>query len=520
MRLGVLFSDFVSDCRGAVAPMYALALLGLITIAGVGWDYSRLMTMDTELQNAADQAALAAATQLDGLDGAMPRARAAANDFFATSTSAWVNETKLSNDGAGRPITGLTFQFFEDYDQVTDTPGTEIRNDNNSRRARFVRVIVNGREAFYALTAIGGTFSSGSIEADAVATLSTSICQAPRLFVCAPSRDFPTSADKGRGLVMRQLPNATDSFSPGNFGFLDPGGEIQAERSTGNPNRELARNSVIGACIASTGIESEPGFIATETNALNTRLDIYNPPGLPGCDSATGDFCPSQSTVSRMVYRIRLNGQAAQDPSGASCPATPPNNADFMSLDDALEDIGVTENDNPGYQRDDCLLNGSCTSLGDGEWSGQQYMNANHAGADLLSVSDGSRHGVYQWELGQASSRLGVRRVGYTQSTRGPPRSDLYCSYPQPVNEPAFVPSASDRDRRILTVASVDCTGLNGREPLDVLRFVDLFLVDASATTGPNSGEIMTEIVGPTRVPGANANGFQSLNVRQPVLVR
>ncbi|MDZ4272481.1 MAG: pilus assembly protein TadG-related protein, partial [Erythrobacter sp.] len=65
-----LFIDFAKARDAAIAPLYALALFGLIMIAGVGWDYSRMATMHSELQNAADQAALAAATQLTGVSGA------------------------------------------------------------------------------------------------------------------------------------------------------------------------------------------------------------------------------------------------------------------------------------------------------------------------------------------------------------------------------------------------------------------------------------------------------------------
>ena len=59
---------------GAVASIYALALPALIAIGGIAFDYTRLAAMDTELQNAADQAALAAVTQLDGRAGAVSRA--------------------------------------------------------------------------------------------------------------------------------------------------------------------------------------------------------------------------------------------------------------------------------------------------------------------------------------------------------------------------------------------------------------------------------------------------------------
>ena len=52
---------------GAVAPTVALSLVALIAAGGIAFDYARMASMDTELQNAADQAVLAAASQLDGL---------------------------------------------------------------------------------------------------------------------------------------------------------------------------------------------------------------------------------------------------------------------------------------------------------------------------------------------------------------------------------------------------------------------------------------------------------------------
>ena len=44
--------------RGAVASTVALSLFALIAIGGVAFDYARMASLDTELQNAADQAAL------------------------------------------------------------------------------------------------------------------------------------------------------------------------------------------------------------------------------------------------------------------------------------------------------------------------------------------------------------------------------------------------------------------------------------------------------------------------------
>ena len=85
-------SQLRSDNSAAVAPTVALSLVALIAIGGVAFDYSRLVTMDTELQNAADQAALAAASQLDQRANACSRANAAAQTLGA-------NQTRFANDG-------------------------------------------------------------------------------------------------------------------------------------------------------------------------------------------------------------------------------------------------------------------------------------------------------------------------------------------------------------------------------------------------------------------------------------
>ena len=66
------------NSEGAVAPIVALSLIALIAVGGIAFDYAHVAAMDTELQDAADHAALAAATQLDGNDGAQDRATDAA----------------------------------------------------------------------------------------------------------------------------------------------------------------------------------------------------------------------------------------------------------------------------------------------------------------------------------------------------------------------------------------------------------------------------------------------------------
>ena len=83
---GSALNALIRNDDGAVAATYALALTGLILMAGVGFDYGRLAAMDSELQNGADQAALAGATQLDGAQFACQRASAAALGLVTNTT--------------------------------------------------------------------------------------------------------------------------------------------------------------------------------------------------------------------------------------------------------------------------------------------------------------------------------------------------------------------------------------------------------------------------------------------------
>src|ERR1044072_5729612 len=87
------------NADGAVAPTVAISLTALIAAGGIAFDFARLASMGNELQNAADQAALAGASQLDGEPGACARAAAAARGLL-------INNTLFANeDGGARAVT-------------------------------------------------------------------------------------------------------------------------------------------------------------------------------------------------------------------------------------------------------------------------------------------------------------------------------------------------------------------------------------------------------------------------------
>src|SRR5918993_1291849 len=90
--------DLLRSGKGRGAPTVALSLVALIGAGGLAFDYARLATMDTELQNAADHAALAGASQLDKKAGACARANAAVQTLVT-------NRTLMANDAGGMAVT-------------------------------------------------------------------------------------------------------------------------------------------------------------------------------------------------------------------------------------------------------------------------------------------------------------------------------------------------------------------------------------------------------------------------------
>src|SRR5215217_8317972 len=115
---------------GAVAPTVALALFALVGMGGIAFDYAHLADLDTELQQAADQAALAAATQLDGSDGSRARSTAAAQSLLK-NTSLFASDA--GTDADPRKVTVATVTFYQSYDEIADTYGTDASNDSNAR---------------------------------------------------------------------------------------------------------------------------------------------------------------------------------------------------------------------------------------------------------------------------------------------------------------------------------------------------------------------------------------------------
>lgn len=530
-----------NDDHAAVAPTVALSLFGLLGAGGLAFDYARMAALDTELQNAADQAALAAATQLDGSAGARARATAAAQSLLR-NTSLFADATNATA-GDERRITVPTVRFYTSYNETTDVAGAESSGGSADQDSHVVIVTVGARRAAFALTPIVGLFSSGDLSAQAVASLSSAICQVPPLMFCAPNADFPTVNDIGKGVLLEPGPKV-GSWTSGNYGYLDFGNGASGVKTN------LGKNNDGQACIdGSAGIPTEPGNQASVTSALNSRFDLYAGSATT-CDSATGDFCPSANV--RKDLAITEEAEVV----GPAAPAAPPANpgcgavgAKVIGTSNTTDSHGFVLQTPPrGLPRDTCHTNGTCPistpKFGDGVWDRDTYVSANFGTsttASAIAAASGTiaskltRWQVYSWELADKTARLPKKSADLTPSTIpykkiGSTGTGTYtftnrCEYPQPKTGTGVASSSTQKDRRLLTVAVVNCAGASGKFDADVLRFADMFLVEPSLTrTTPTSPyatgkeQIYAEIVGVAKRPNGNSSFQYYLRQRARLL--
>ena len=524
MRRPVL--EFLNNSKGAVAPTVALSLFALIGAGGLAFDYARLATMDSELQNAADEAALAAATQLDGEDGAIERAVAAAEHLLT-------NETRFANDAEGRAVGDLSFTFYDGYDAQSDAPGNETGSSNE---AKVVRVAVGGREAFYALTPIVGALSSGQIAAEAFAGMTTSVCRVPPLMVCNPNPGGDPGFDNdhaGKGLRLAAREASGEPYGPGNFGFLDSGYDTNGGAAV--LRSALGQENFVQNCLAADSVVTEPGAISPVLDAVNTRFDIYSSDTRANGVCGNGQ-CPPSANVRKDVMRSAGNScEPAEDGGQNGWKLLPAVGRRYLPQSNAPLNVAQRAGLYPmGHPRDICHAvsrNGLCPGgrLGTGSWDRAAYFHSNYGAnfpwASAAGLGAGvTRYQTYLWEL---KNQLGANPGGLNANYNIPSGSGSGSAgrlHNKPVCQPAgAVTPDADLDRRRLTVAVVNCTGSSaaaGKKTLAPVKWIDVFLVEPSWNRDRTSAtDLYVEIIGKAAMTGARGTANQ-VERSVPYLIR
>lgn len=540
------------DTRGAVAPTVALSLFGLIAAGGLAFDYSRMASLDTELQNAADQAALAAASQLDQTSTSCQRAVAAARTLIT-------NRTLFANDGnadglnvtipdqtANSSCGGATdkIKFYSAYTSATSNTVT-----TNPLAARFVSVTVNSRQAVYALTPVVALFNSGAMSGSAVAGLGAAICKVPPVMICNPTETnvnttFNANAYIGTGIKLVSVGAGSGAWVPGNFGYLNTGGG-----SNGAPGLREALGWVSppGDCIEYTGVDTKPGATVSVTDAINTRFDIYD----SNVACPTGGACPPSINAHKDVVRpgnannngngCRLHNQGWQevDSSGQYLPTSASTPLPTTTTPQSM-----------GHPRDMCHAAdsgavGACTGpIGNGAWDRDAYFRVNYRRGDGTYWASGTgtgtwqqntglsatatRYQVYVWEINNRGlsidgvtvlgSRIASGSGGNALTAYGGPQ----CSASQGYGG-GTVPGPTSVDRRRISVAVVNCLANNvqgNSTNVPVEKWVEAFMVEPSLNRARTSqGDVYIEIIGETTTGGAGSTAGQVVRRDKPYLI-
>lgn len=540
-------TGLLKSTSGAVAPTVALSLFGLIAAGGIAFDYAHMASMNTELQNAADHAALAAATQLDGKTGSRDRATSAAKQMV-------VNLTYMANDACGTTVTigsgtgscpsAGSVTFYSSWDQSTNT-GTAATGDSD---AKYVQVTVDSRTATYALTPIVGVLSSGEIAATAVAGLNQAICKVPPVMLCNPAEstdpDFTIANYIGKGI--RLISNdGGGTYGPGNFGFL----ETNAGSGAKVLGEELGSSTVPGDCVSETGVTTDPGNMISVRDALNTRFGIYN--SVNSACGNNGSSCPpsadirqdlllkgSGNTVAKLGFTPNSGPSNGWEEAANAYPGSSNIKTAAPYDDHSLSDTEIAAIAPMGYPEDECHVfksdgTGDCSGglIGDGNWDRYAYFRSNSASYPEITnaatfasyvnswftTTTPTRYQVYQWEMSHPSTRLKSMTSGSLTAHSNP--ADL-------TGEPtAIMPSSTTPDRRVLSVAVINCTaeGLNGKTTdVAVQRWIDVFLVQPSEprVIGVRTGnsDVYIEVIGETN-NATNSGAVQLIKKSVPYLI-
>lgn len=272
--------------RGAVAIMLGLTLVLLIAFVGLAIDFGRFFVIKSELQNAVDACALAAASQLrPGQNNPNTLTKAVAyGRLMATGGTGGIaairNRANFGSEVVEISAAQVTFS-------ATAGGVYQDASSANYDTANYARCSypLSGLPVYF-LQVLDSRFSRITVSATAVATLapSSSACAIP-VGVCMASGGTATNT---YGLSPGQWLTAKTSspYGTGNFGWVDftpPNGGASelADLLTGSGQCDLKVGALVG----------EQGNKASLDLAWNSRFGWYRQGGgQPSLTNAPPDF--------------------------------------------------------------------------------------------------------------------------------------------------------------------------------------------------------------------------------------
>jgi len=348
------------DTSGVMLPYVTALLVIIVGVSLLAFDGAgRAFSLQTQLQNIADAAALAGAAELNRAPGARTRATNAITNL-------------VTNRLAGMDVTNVTLStpvYYETLPAASTyfSSGTVSPDDGH---ARFVAVTLSHtmNTIFPASFLRPGAANSYTAGAQAVAGSDSVSCQDTPMFICNPFETPSMTYDQATAALQNAstrtlvaLQGASNSqYAPGNFGWIEPSVQGTASNTCGSGNAvaQAAARTQPPACFRASTINTQPGDIANATDGLNTRFDIYN--GSFGSCKGNSNYPPAPNV--RKGYLPGNGSNGACNPS----PVTGVNNNLYPAGD--IQAMGFPLDRN--MLNADGTPNTSATvpSPGDGNW--------------------------------------------------------------------------------------------------------------------------------------------------------
>jgi Flp pilus assembly protein TadG len=487
-RLGERSStQLCSDCDGVILPYVAIMLGVIIGLSALALDGSRLMSVQTQLQNGADALALAGAAELDRRPDSIIRANAAIQDLI---------KNPISGVEIGQTAEVSGIDFLQSLPASDDLPITNANLTNDPTLAAYIQVTLKPI-AMQMIFPVSAGLDRMTVSAQSIAGYDQIVCNAQPLFVCNPFENSGMTyfqatqallqADQNSAsyhpllrLALSQFKNG--GYSAGDTGYVVPATGVLPTGACG-PGSEFGVPQALAAtqlqaCFRLSGVNLVPGDNQPAADGLNTRFDIYAN-GFTSCRT----YPPDQNVRKGFIALGNINWCNAI-PAPPNWPLSNPLSAPLPVDSNMIADQSF----NPGV------------SLGNGTWNCAAYWSIAHSiGSGKSSPPAGctanatiSRYSVYRYEMNFLADRSSASETGAPQ-----------CNPPGAVN------------RRVLTVPIVNCGSspvpvLNNAERVPVAAFGRFFL-SLPADTGTR-GNPYAEFLGLVKRTDPSSTDMVQLN--------
>jgi len=241
--------------RGSILATSAIGMLSILLAVGLGVDISRFYLVKTELQNAADAAALAAVSALNG-------DKTGINNAVTLATNKINNKYDFNK-------TGITIATVE-FSQSLESGYTAASGVTGADKIRFVRVTTapSAVTVSFAGSVLGKTKNLSATATAGYSAPLNEICNFLPITVIDYGPSTPITA--GQTYTFRAQASAT--VSPGNY-------QILALAGAGGADARVGLGAGVDACAgpgAVYNVDTKTGVTAGAVRqGINTRFDEY-----------------------------------------------------------------------------------------------------------------------------------------------------------------------------------------------------------------------------------------------------